>query len=167
MNENREYNKKRDARERKGSVDVDMNPMVDLAFLLLTFFMLTTTFAKPQAMELVMPVEPDVTDEEQEQPIKESHALSLVLQADDEIQWFRGMTEPSVQSTDYSKDGLRDVLLQANQEMQEVVVFIKPSPESTFKNLVDVLDELNITQTRRYAIVDLTEQDLEIIAANN
>ena len=150
----------------KKEVDIDMNPMVDLAFLLLTFFMLTTTFQRPQAMELVMPAKPEKEAIIQEQPIKESRALSIYLGDENKVFWFVGLTNPDVQISDYSKDGIRKVLLEKNDEIQDIVVLIKPANESNYQNLVDILDEMAITGIQRYAILDPTAKD-EILITNN
>ncbi len=144
-------------------VDIDMNPMVDLAFLLLTFFMLTTTFSRPQAIELVMPAKPQNETETVEQPIKESRALSIYLGDEDKLYWFLGVTDPEVHFTDYTKDGIRKILLENNAEILDVVVVIKPSASSNYQNLVDILDEMAITGIQRYAIVDAAPEDDQLI----
>jgi len=151
----------------KKEVDIDMNPMVDLAFLLLTFFMLTTTFQRPQAMELVMPAKPDKEAVIQEQPIKESRALSIYLGNENKIFWFVGLTNPVLETSDYSRNGIRKILLQKNKEIQDVVVLIKPSELSNYQNLVDILDEMAITGIQRYAIIDPTVEDESLIANNS
>ncbi|NNC83332.1 MAG: biopolymer transporter ExbD [Flavobacteriales bacterium] len=153
----------RDQRVKKKDVEIDMNPMVDLAFLLLTFFMLTTTFATPQAMEIVMPVKPDEEAVEKEQAVKESKTLTIILHDEDEIYWYQGITDPEIEKTDYSPEGIRDLLIKKDQEIEDIVVLIKPSEASTYKNLVDILDEMHITAIQRYAIVDITDDDLALI----
>ena len=154
----------RDQRTKKKDVEIDMNPMVDLAFLLLTFFMLTTTFATPQAMEIVMPAKADEDAVVKEQAVKESKTLTIVLHENDEIYWYQGITDPEIEQSDYSAEGIRRVLLTKDQEVEDIVVLIKPSEESNYKNLVDILDEMHITAIQRYAIVDITPTDLELIA---
>ena len=144
-------------------VQIDMNPMVDLAFLLLTFFMLTTTFAKPKIMEVRMPVKTASTDVEQEQPVKESRAVTLMLGADNEIYWFRGVTEPQVAKTTFEPEGIRQVMEDMKAEITDMVVLIKPTDDSNFENLVDILDEMNRSEVKRYAVVDIAETDLELI----
>ena len=156
---------KRDAREKKDSVKIDMNPMVDLAFLLLTFFMLTTTFTLPQTMELVMPAKPKESDLEKEQPVKESKTLSIVLSDEDRIFWFRGITDPDIQETDYSHSGLRKLLLEKSKSIPGLIVLIKPDEKSNYRNLVDVLDEMSITNMQRYAIVDITDDDKQLVSS--
>jgi biopolymer transport protein ExbD len=154
----------RDRRQKKPDIEIDMNPMVDLAFLLLTFFMLTTTFNTPQAMEIVMPAKAEENAVEQEQPVKESRTLSVILDKDDQIHWFQGITDPDVQTTDYSEEGIRRILLQKDQEIEDIVVLIKPTADSDYKNLVDILDEMQITDIERYAIVEFMDYDKELIA---
>jgi len=107
--------KRRNKRQKEQDINVDMNPMVDLAFLLLTFFMLTTTFSKPQVMELVMPVQPEEGAVEQEQAVKESKAVTLVLDGEDAIFWYQGVTDPVVHQTDYSNSGIRQLLKECSK----------------------------------------------------
>lgn len=149
-------------KNRKARPGVDMTPMVDLAFLLLTFFMLTTTFNKPQVMEIKIP---EKKDENVVQPkINEKHVLSLVLGGSNRIYWYTGLTEPSVQETDYSHEGLRSMLLEQNRVIDKMVVLIKPGDKSTYENLVNVLDELAITDIKRYALVEIEEEDRNILS---
>ena len=152
-------------RAKKASTRIDMTPMVDLGFLLLTFFILTTTFAKPQTMEINMPVKP--ATEEQQTPLKASNALTLLLGENDKIYWYAGLPDapaaPGVQITDYSAGGLRKILLERTKTNPKLVVLIKPMEEARYKNLVDVLDEMNITDTSKYAIVDVDPRDEKLV----
>lgn len=152
-------------RSKKASTKVDMTPMVDLGFLLLTFFILTTTFAKPQTMEINMPVKP--ATEEEQTPLKASNALTLLLGENDIIYWYAGLPDapaaPGVQKTDYSAGGLRKILLDRTKANPKLVVLIKPMEKARYKNLVDVLDEMNITETSKYAIVDVDPRDEKLV----
>ena len=94
-------------RSKKMSTRVDLTPMVDLGFLLITFFMLTTTLAKPQIMALVMP-EKRV---DEPPPVKESKVLTLMLGAQDKVYWYEGISDAKLDSTDYSAEGMRKVIL--------------------------------------------------------
>lgn len=145
---------------KKVSTKIDMTPMVDLAFLLITFFMLTTTFSKPQTMEVNMP---DKTDKNETQPLKESKALTILLGEDNKIYWYTGLTNPKVEQTDYSSEGIRKVLLEKNRQIKDMVVLIKAKDTSRYKNIVDILDEMHITNTKRYAVVDFTPVDEDLI----
>ena len=165
-------------RSKKMSTKIDFTPMVDLGFLLITFFMLTTTLAKPQIMALVMP-DKDVKKEDVE-PVKESKVLTLLLGANDKVYWYEGITDAKLDSTDFSAEGLRQVILnkmdkvkgqfgtekykKKNKEGVEeehddgsfINVIIKPTKESRYKNLVDALDEMAITKVRYYVILDIS-----------
>jgi len=153
---------------KKQSTRIDMTPMVDLGFLLLTFFILTTTFAKPQTMEINMPVKTKNPEDQNE--LKASNALTLLLGANDKIYWYAGLpdepTAPGVQITDYSANGLRKILLDRKSN-PDLVVLIKPmdtdKETGRYKNMVDVLDEMNITDTRKYAIVDVDPRDEKLV----
>lgn len=139
---------------------VDMTPVVDLAFLLLTFFMLTTTFIKPQIMDLVLPED---TTEINQPMVNEDRVLSLVPDGNNRLYWFIGITDPEVHETDYSETGIRRLLLEQNKAINKIVVLIKPNKDSTYENLVNILDELEITEVARYALIDITEEDLNIL----
>jgi len=151
---------------KKMSTRIDLTPMVDLGFLLVTFFMLTTTFSKPQTMEINMPVKPkeEVTEEEQN-AVKASKALTLIIDGENKIYWYQGIpgTDNVPVLTNFSADGIRKILVEKNSTVQEMVVLIKPTDEANYKNVVDILDEMNISDIKRYALVDITPLDLELI----
>ncbi len=158
-------------RSKKMNTFVDLTAMVDLAFLLITFFMLTTTLSKPQSMNLAMP---DKTEKTDQIKVDENRTLTLLLGADNKIVWYMGQFEkplggPELQS--YGKNGLRQLLLDKNrqalaytQDLEKgLVAIIKASPESTYRNLVDALDEMVITQVKSYAIVDISPVEEELL----
>lgn len=147
----------------KRNLDIDMNPMVDLAFLLLTFFMLATTFSKPQAMELLIPSKPEEQDE-QEMAVKESKTISLDL-SKDKVIWYQGITDPDTHVVSYQE--LESVLTRLNGEIDEMVVLIKPLPSSTYGHLVDVFDALNYSEVGRYAMSELSEFDESLESAES
>lgn len=143
-------------RSKKQSTKIDMTPMVDLAFLLLTFFILTTTFLKPYVFPLTMP-EP-VKDTDLVPRLPEKNALSVVLAEGNKIYWWIGLDEPP-KASDYSKDGIRRTLVEENKENPDVMVLIKPMDGSRYANMVDILDEVTIAGVQRYAIVEFTDDD--------
>ena len=149
---------------KKLSTRVDMTPVVDLAFLLLTFFMLATTFIKPQVMELILPEKQDEETESKQPKVNEKKVLSIVMEGDNKIYWYIGMTDPQVHETDYSSTGIRKVLQDQNKLIDKMVVLVKPDTTSTYENLVDILDELEITSIERYALVDMDDEDKAIMA---
>jgi biopolymer transport protein ExbD len=146
-------------RSKKTSTRIDMTPMVDLAFLLLTFFVMTTTLNKPQTMEITMPEE----DEKEPPKVNEKHVLTLVMGKDDRIYWYIGITDPEVKVTNFSHNGIRKLLLEKKRDIPKLIVLIKSLDESKYKNMVDILDEMNINSIQRYAIVDVTPVDKELI----
>ncbi|MCE1189890.1 MAG: biopolymer transporter ExbD [Ignavibacteria bacterium] len=159
-------------KSKKMSTRVDLTPMVDLGFLLVTFFMLTTTFSKPQTMEINMPVKVDKEQSEKiEQDVKASEAMTLLLGPDNFCYYFVGLPSENAEVTkvDYSKDGLRRAVLVKQLQLDAVkrkeflTVVIKASDESNYRNLVDALDEMNILNVKRYAIVDINEMDKKLL----
>jgi biopolymer transport protein ExbD len=146
-------------RSKKTSTRIDMTPMVDLAFLLLTFFVMTTTLNKPQTMEITMPEETD----EKPPKVNEKHVLTLVMGKADKIYWYIGITDPEVKVTNFSNTGIRKLLLEKKRDIPKLIVLIKSMDESKYKNMVDILDEMNINSIQRYAIVDVTPTDKELI----
>lgn len=148
-------------RTKKRSTKIDMTPMVDLAFLLLTFFILTTTLTRESLMRVEMPS----NDGGPGPRISHEKVLNLVLAENNKVYWWIGFdSEP--QLTNYSKDGIRKLLLEKSQAIPDLIVLIKPKDDSKYENMVDVLDEISITRTQRYAIVDFTAEDKAKIASN-
>jgi len=145
----------------KREVNVDMNPMVDLAFLLLTFFMLATTFNKPQAMELVVPAKPKESDQEKETPVKESKTYSLVL-LEDKAYWYRGITDPSTEEISLEQSRIETVLRAAQESTEGMIVLIKPLETADYEDLVMIFDALNVVEAKRYALSEPSEFDQKL-----
>lgn len=151
------------SRSKKQSTRVDLTAMVDLGFLLITFFMLATTFSKPKAMEVNKPAKED-DQEVEEAPIKQSKTYAIVLGKRDMVYCYVGAddaTGVNVDSVTFSRTGLRSMIKDRQKAVQqqwgnkdELFVMIKPLPESKYRNMVDVLDEMAITGVKRYAIID-------------
>lgn len=152
---------------KKMSTRIDLTPMVDLGFLLVTFFMLTTTFSKPQTMEINLPVKPkgEIREEDQN-ALKASKAFNIMLGKDNKVFWYLGLANEPIEGpkeTDYSADGIRKVLLEKNSTIKDMVVLIKPTNDAIYKNVVDILDEMNISNIKRYALVDIAKEELDLI----
>ncbi len=125
--------KHKKVRAKKSSTHIDMTPMVDLAFLLLTFFILTTTFSQPKTMDITMPVK-DKIEDEQRTKVPASQTLSLLLTENDRIIWYIGVDDPSTPPVtniaDYSQDGpksIRKVLLDKNKLVIDKVKLVEDS----------------------------------------
>ena len=103
-------------RAKKGSTRVDMTPMVDLAFLLLTFFVLTSTFSKPKAMSVVYPAKPD--PEQQDDEKREIFNAMTFLLSEDKIFYYKGAFkkgETQLKETTFGADGVRKLLADENK----------------------------------------------------
>lgn len=148
-------------RSKKGSTRIDMTPMVDLAFLLLTFFVMTTTLNKPQTMEITMPEKPKEGEKLPE--VNEKHVLTLVLGEENKVYWYIGITNPTIEVTDFSAEGIRKVLLSKKTEIPKLMILIKAMDEAKYRNMVDILDEMNISSIQRYALVNITPVDVELV----
>lgn len=184
---------------KKMSTRTDFTPMVDLGFLLITFFMLTTSMSKPQTMEIAMPSKEKVS-EEQKTTIKASKAVTIILGKDNKVFYYEGTREnemdPKVESTTFDKaGGIRKYLIKRNydnvikfrdlkkdykdkklseadytKKKDEIlgdknspIVMIKATDDATYANLIDILDEMAISNIGRYAIIDITPYDLELV----
>ncbi|MEI9921942.1 MAG: biopolymer transporter ExbD [Bacteroidota bacterium] len=141
------------------AIKIDMTPMVDLAFLLLTFFMLTTTLLDRTVMEIRVPEEDPKSNPP---PINQKKVVTLILGGDDKIYWYKGM-ETAINETDYSDSGIRKVLMELNASIKDIRVFIKPLDESKCENVVDILDEVMIVGVENYYLVDATKEEVALV----
>lgn len=166
---------------KKLSTRIDLTPMVDLGFLLITFFMFTTTLAKPKTMEINMPYkDPNMKDEEKNK-IKNSVALTILLSKSHRVYYYEGIgddpTKPPELKVTYfkQKDGIRDEIINKKKMVDglkasgqltakdQMTVLIKPDTTSTYSDLVNILDEMNINDVKVYAIIDISEVDRTFI----
>lgn len=184
---------------KKLSTRVDMTPMVDLGFLLITFFVFTATMSEPTTLDLNMPK--DVDDPNKKTEVKESGVLSILLGKGNQVYYYEGKLEPDAsnfKTTTYT--GIRDVIIKKKADVRsrfnpatadpkacedekiaakkkgdpnwekacediDFMVIIKPDADATYKNTVDILDEMTINQVKRYAMVKLFEDELKVIRA--
>ena len=149
---------------KKLSTRVDLTPMVDLGFLLITFFIFTTTMTQPSAVRLYLPK--DTEKPEEQNKVKNSGALTILLGKDNNVFYYEGELQPD--GSNFKSSNFKDIRTQIiekkkNTDPEDFVVIIKPGPESTYKNAVDVLDEMLINEVKRYALVDITPQDMEFV----
>jgi biopolymer transport protein ExbD len=169
-------------RSKKSNAKVDLTAMVDLAFLLITFFMLTTSLSKPQSMDLGLPdKEKDPLKKEVDIKVDQRRTMTVIMGDNDKIKWYHGLLdapEPNGKPTDaqYGKNGLRKEILKRVVSVPQVtgdkdkglIIIIKPSKKSTYRNLVDVLDEMAICKVPTYAIVnDITPEEKVLIEEMN
>lgn len=148
----------------KSSTRVDLTAMVDLGFLLITFFMLASAFQKPKAMEVNKPMPPEDPEHFTCSLLPKSKTFTLVAGKGDKIYCYTGADDESglkVDSLTFSRLELRKRIIQRQQEVKdlwgsqdELFVSLKFFPKSKYRNMVDLLDEMKICGVKRYAIVD-------------
>lgn len=187
-------------RAKKQSTRIDMTPMVDLAFLLLTFFVLTATFSKPKSMELTFPAPPE--NPVDQPPIK--NGITFLLTKDDRIFYYEGEfraadddkgKKTTLSELNFSQGSLHKYLLDKNKPMQDQIraleeqhkknqipdstfkrlvrerkadktsytYLIKTDDKATYKNVIDVIDELNINVVGKYVMVDIMKPELDLV----
>ena len=187
-------------RAKKQSTRVDMTPMVDLAFLLLTFFVLTATFSKPKSMELTFPAPPEKIEDMP--PIK--NGITFLLTKNDRIFYYEGEfravasdkgEKTAISELNFSQSSLHKYLLDKNKEMHDQIraldeqhknkqledstfkrlvkerkadkesytYLIKTDDEATYKNVIDLIDELNINVVGKYVMVDMLKAEMDLV----
>ena len=151
---------------KKLSTRIDLTPMVDLGFLLITFFIFTTTMSQPTAFKLNLPKESDKPQDDTK--IKNSGALTILLGKDDNIFYYEGILDPAGQNFKSSTfKAIRDEIIQKKRSTadKDFFVVIKPNDECNYKNVIDVLDEMAINVVKRYALVDISEGENQLVMA--
>lgn len=195
--------KKGKARAKKMSTHIDMTPMVDLAFLLLTFFILTTTMNKPTTMQLTFPVDKDPNEENKD--LKVNNAITLILTKNDEILYYIGGLSETTQFQKSSFKDIRKVISKENAwsieqinalnrdfnaqvgndkekaaameadykkkknkiqgDKRAVFCIIKPDKHAKYRNMIDIVDEMDICGVGKYAVSDkFVDAELKYIA---
>ena len=207
------------SKQKKMNVRVDFTPMVDMMMLLITFFMLCTSLAKPQTMELSMPSNDKNLTDQDRTVTKESYTITIYCTADNQLYYVAGLIKPEnpkcLVKTNWGTKGIRSVIINhttedgttptidvmkakqkldaekddPNKKMPDSVynqrlaqikagnidgkrintltIIIKATDNATYKNLVDVLDEMNICSIGKYVIDKINDQDLKLLKANN
>lgn len=162
-------------RSKKSNSKVDLTAMVDLAFLLITFFMLTTTLSKPQSMPLGLPDKDDDPSKKKDMKVDENRTLTVILGDNDKMVYYMGLLATPIagpKDISYGKDGIRKELLKRKKSVVEytgnkdkgLIVIIKPTKKSNYRNLVDILDEMAIVGVPSNAIVnDITPEELKLL----
>ena len=148
----------------KKRLAVDLTPMVDLGFLLITFFILTTSLAKPTITKLYMP-----KDDTAKTLICESCVLTVLPVGNNELYYYAGMVENNTIAKKITYSTLREILQEKKQEVQKIrgtdadmVIIIKPGKKSSYKNLLDILDEISINDIKHYFLSEKEDIDKKL-----
>jgi biopolymer transport protein ExbD len=151
-------------RSKKLSTKVDLTPMVDLGFLLITFFVFTTSLHTPMAMHLNLP-----DDSDTKSPIETaaSKTISFLLGANNKVYYYNGDSVQYMHATNFSATGLRNIINTKKAMVQhkygdanETVVLIKPTENATYANIIDALDEMQISMVNRYVLMDADANEM-------
>lgn len=145
-------------------IRVDMTPMVDLGFLLITFFMFTTNFSKPNVMDLGLPAGEEGTE------IDYRNQIAFILGKNNTVFYYQKDTK-DLQNSDIKETNLEGLEIakianayKAKAPKPEIfTIIIKPNDESLYKNFVDIIDELAISKNDRYGIAEIKESEKQII----
>ncbi|GAB3009012.1 biopolymer transporter ExbD [Niabella terrae] len=176
---------------KKLSTRVDMTPMVDLGFLLITFFIFTSTMSNPTTMDLNMPK--DTEKKEEETKVKQSGALTIMIGKDNNLFYYEGELLPD--GSNFKSSSFKEIRTEIIKKKEQVesayvtdaaceaearqkgkdpnsckqkdfFVLIKPTEEANYKNVIDLLDEMTINKVARYALLEPFEQEKELITVS-
>ena len=175
---------------KKLSTRVDMTPMVDLGFLLITFFIFTATMSSPTTMDLNMPKDTEKNDDQTK--VKQSGALTVMLGKDNNLFYYEGELAPDGSNfkTSNFKD-IRNIIIDKKKQVEaayvtdpaceakaiqekrdpkdcrqkDFFVLIKPTEDANYKGVIDLLDEMTINKVARYALLEPFDQEKELINA--
>jgi biopolymer transport protein ExbD len=146
--------KKKHKKMRRLGVRLDMTPMVDVAFLLLTFFMLTTTMNRPQTMEINLPPEKTTVE------VAQSNLLTLRVKEDGTIYWNIA-NDPPVK-VEYKE--LRKLMMQQMAANPKLITLIKVDRKGKYHMMVDIMDEMNLANIQRFSLAPMLDADKAILA---
>jgi biopolymer transport protein ExbD len=150
--------------KRRIAIRIDMTPMVDIAFLLLIFYMVTTVFSMPQAMEVNLPPSQNPI------PVAESRLLTLRIDADGNLYWNIAREAPQP----IPFDSLRGLLTEWNKKQPKLVTLVKIQKEAKYFKMVDVIDEIQLVEKQikevnpnfsyRFSLSPFSEYDKRVMA---
>ena len=159
------------SRSKKARIRVDMTPMVDLGFLLITFFVITAELRKPAVVNLNMPKESKI-----QTTLGESGALTLLIDANNRIfcypgEWKKALSAGEIVETNFSEaNGLGKIIREKQTRLDvtdkkegrnSLMLLIKPSAEASYQNVIDALDEAMINAVKKYAILKIEPEESE------
>jgi biopolymer transport protein ExbD len=145
--------KKKHKKMRRLGVRIDMTPMVDVAFLLLTFFMLTTSMNRPQTMEINLPPEKTTVE------VAESNVLTLRVKEDGSIFWNIANENPQK----VEQKNFRSLMAEKNQQNPKLVTLIKVDRKGKYHYMVDIMDDLNLANITRFSLAPMLDADKQIL----
>ncbi len=150
------------SKQRKKPIRVDMTPMVDLGFLLITFFMFTTNFTKPNVMDLGLPGKSRDPIHNPKNFIDKRNQITFILGKNDRVFYHQSDAEDlntrNLKETDFGGIKITKIIAEAYNnapKKENFTIIIKPTDDANYKNFVDVLDNIAISKKERYGITDI------------
>lgn len=153
-------------KRKKLSTRVDLTPMVDLGFLLITFFIFTTSMSDPKEMKLILP-----SDKKPGKPMKtpESKTLNIILPGNNKIATYNGFDIKNTKLISGSDNSLRTIIIKKKKEIgdkfndpDELIVLIKPTEEATYESIVNTLDEMTINEVKTYVFMEPSAEEINV-----
>jgi biopolymer transport protein ExbD len=144
-------------KKHRAGVHVDMTPMVDVAMLLLTFFMLTTVFNKPQTMELNLPPDTNVAVE-----VAASTLLTVRVAPNMQIYWCMGNEPTALKKVAFKE--LRPLLVERLRSIPKLITLVQIDRDAKYNDMVDIMDELNLAQITKFSIAPMKDADKKLMA---
>lgn len=157
---------------KKLSTRVDLTPMVDLGFLLITFFVFTTTMSKPTAMKMF---EPKDDNKDEQMKVKESAVMTILLGKGNQVYYYEGTLTADNASNIFKSTNFKDIrkiildkrnsVPDGDKPKSDLMYIIKADKQSKFKNAIDILDEMVINEvpSGHYAEVDISDTEAMLI----
>lgn len=149
----------------KASLRIDLTPMVDLGFLLISFFVFTTTLAKPTAMHLTIPDDNNIKNPS---VTPESKTLNLLLGANNNVFYYEGNSLNQLKNIGTKASDLRNIINEKKLILQNkynsdssLVVLIKPTKIATYANIINALDEMLICNVKTYVLMDASKEEVQ------
>jgi biopolymer transport protein ExbD len=155
--ESKSHAKGQKKKKKRTGVRIDMTPMVDVALLMLTFFMLTTVFSQPQTMELNLPPDKEVVVE-----VAASTLLTVRVAPDMKIYWNMGNEPTALKKITFKE--LRPLLVERLRGIPKLITLVQIDREAKYNDMVDIIDELNLAKITRFSIAPLKDTDKKLIA---
>ncbi|WP_288448381.1 biopolymer transporter ExbD [uncultured Chryseobacterium sp.] len=160
---------KQGGRQKKKMIRVDMTPMVDLGFLLITFFMFTTNFTKPNVMDLGLPAKDPNPHPIDNPVIGEQNQITFILGKANRVFYHQSnakdLNTTNLKETDFSGIKISKIIAEAYQkapDREKFTVIVKPTDDANYKNFVDMLDNLAISKKERYGVTDIKPWETKV-----
>ncbi|MCJ8153592.1 biopolymer transporter ExbD [Chryseobacterium sp. SSA4.19] len=159
------------SKQRKKLIRIDMTPMVDLGFLLITFFMFTTNFTKPNVMDLGLPAKDHSPNPVPKPPIDidVKNQITVILGKNNRVFYHQSSKEDlsknNLKETSFSGLNINKVISEAYNKAPRKDIFtiiVKPTDDANYKNFVDVLDNIAISKKERYGITDIKSWEKKV-----